>query len=229
MKWSLLPNTMSAIYPRDGPVLTKWHFVSVIIFRNKWSGVYDFLLSKSSILPRHRFPAHSHRLSVSALTKSDCKGATCLKRAHTHTSVSQGWYARHASTTPENDLYPFSGLSFPQWRSPSGAQNLWNSNPPTPRKLASAALSILPNRVKRRNTSGCWGGQTAAEVVITLWCGTPKSAGHHNQVYVIMLSHFKGRILVWSTQERGAFTAGSLTSAEALPTAPLSIIYIRTK
>lgn len=75
--------------------------------------------------------------------QSDCKGATRGKHAHTHTSMSQPWYVRHASTTPENDLYPFSGLSLPQWCSPSGAHILWNSSPATTCKLVSTALYVL--------------------------------------------------------------------------------------
>lgn len=68
---------MPVVYPTDGPVLTKPHIVSVVIFRNSWSSIYDFLFSKSSILPRHPFTGHSHRLSVTALS-----GQTATEQPH---------------------------------------------------------------------------------------------------------------------------------------------------
>lgn len=90
--------------------------------RTMLSGIH---LEAFMILLGHPFRAITLTLAFcERADQSDCNSATHTKHAHTHTSMSRPWYVRHASTTPENDLHPFSGLSFPQWRSPSGLQNL---------------------------------------------------------------------------------------------------------
>lgn len=115
MNQTLLPKNM----PNLRMDLWKRCFISLINFRNSFRGIYDCILLK------HPFRAITLTLAFCQRTdQSDCNSVTRTKLAHTHTNMSRPWYVRHASTTPENDLHPFSGLSFPQWCSPSGLQNL---------------------------------------------------------------------------------------------------------
>lgn len=120
---------MPVVYPTEGPVLTKRHFVSVVLFKNLFSSIYDFPFVKVQSSSRASLYRSFTSLFCNCPHQSDFNGATCIKHAHIHTSTSQPWYVRHASTTPENDLYLFSGLSFPQWCSPSGAQNFVKQQP----------------------------------------------------------------------------------------------------
>lgn len=214
---------MPVIYPTDGPVLTKRHFVSVVIFRNSLSSIYDFLFSQSSILARHPFTGHSHRLSVTVPTSQTATGQPAAS-THTLTQAchSHGMWGMHP---PHQRMIC---IHLVGWASHSGArpQGLTFCETATQPRLANWSAQPCAFWVRGRSTFGpCWWGQTtasnpefteAAEVLITLCCGTPKSGGPHNQVYMIMLSRFKGKVLVWSAQERDAFTAGSLTSTEAL-------------
>lgn len=105
--------------PTDGLVITERCLISLINSRNSFRSIYD------SILLRHPFRDITRTLAFCERTdQSICNSATHNKHAHTHTNMSRPWYVRHASTTPENDLHPFSGLSFQQWCSPSGLPNL---------------------------------------------------------------------------------------------------------
>lgn len=120
-----------------------------------------FPFLKSCIPPRHPFTAHSHRLSITALTNQTAM-AQPASSMHTRTQAchSHGMCGMHP---PHQRMICIHSVG---WASHSGAhpQGLKickTATHPTTRKLASTALCVLPSWVRGRNTFGwCWWGQT---------------------------------------------------------------------
>lgn len=101
-------------------MLTKW---LSICLSSLLSVIYDFLSLKSSI---HLFMASYVPLSCClSVTNSTNHTERSPAQKHVKAAVCVAC-ARH----PENDLHPFSGLSFPQLRTPSGLQNVPLFPPP---------------------------------------------------------------------------------------------------
>lgn len=223
--------------PTDGPVFTKRHFVSLVRFRNSLSSIYDILPSKSSILLKPSFIARSHRLSVTALTNLTATERP-VPSMHTLTQTCHG-HGMWGMHPPHQRMICIHSVG---WASHSGARpqgfKICSSNPPTTLKLAITAPCILLHWVKGNNIFGDadearpLGPITRPRLRIPAHSDVPESGGRGYEVYMIILSPFKGKVLVWSTQERDAFTAGGPPHCRGILTpfyCPLSVIYIRTK
>lgn len=92
------------------------------------------------------------------------------------------------------------------------------SETPHPFKLTTTNPYIPPNWVKRESNPFQRAffflnppSQHCCPCIAQSWIWNSSllsDVGHHDEVYTITLSHFKGVVLVQSAQERGGFTAG---------------------